>query len=271
MSSHQMSVSRFRRFMDCPAAAVAYYHKEYKDEPTQAMLLGQYYSVALLTPDLEPQWLEANAEHVFSKRAAKGEPAMLKAWIDARELVAEARRDAAFMAAIEGVPEAPIEFDLEGVRWLALPDKVQPETRTLIDLKRAAMDRDYDERLRRYVAYYDGALGTSYWFQLAIYRMAYKARYGEFPVNVALAVLYGSNPVGREIITFDREQRFEAEIICAAALQRDFVAMLDGSKPVRVGPVNYDIESDEITYATVCRCAYCRKSRMIETVATSAI
>ena len=50
-SQEYFSVSQFKHFMECPAAAMAYIDGSFRDEPTQALLEGSYVDAAL-TGDL---------------------------------------------------------------------------------------------------------------------------------------------------------------------------------------------------------------------------
>jgi hypothetical protein len=249
-----MSVNRLRKWMECPAACMAYIRGRYRAEASQAMHVGQYVTLALLQPDKLAAWIEANKDVTCKK---SGE--LLKVFIDAEQIVAEARADAKFMDDIRGIPETTIDFDFEGVKWRAIPDIVQPETGTLVDLKRAAQMTKYDEGLRKRVPFYDGRHGTSYWSQIAMYRHAYRAKYGEFPDNCALACLIGDNPTGRRVYLMGHDPRFIVESLCAARVQREVQRCMDGGTPPR-GPQVYDAESDELYGINAeCDCDWCRR------------
>lgn len=278
---YEMSASRFQKYMTCPAAALAYVQGKYIEPQTEAMLLGQYYGVALETPDLLDKWVSDHAEAIYRKNAlpdpdGKTEKqkagVMLKSFDDATRIIAQVRKDKEFMQCIEGVPEEPIYFDLDGVKWIARPDMVHADTSTLIDLKRVGQPRGhFDERLHKFCAWYDGALGTSRWLQLAIYRWAYESRYGDWPANVALAAITGDWPAGREIVNFSDARRFNAEMMCVAKCQEYFIKVQRGEVEPRPGPVTYVIERDEILLSDFCRCDWCRGGPMIEIRAESAV
>lgn len=252
---YQMSVNRLRKWMDCPSACLAYIRGAYKPRPTQAMLVGQYVTTALFYPAKLEAWQRENAAAITAKRGGE----LLKAFVDAAGVVEQARADADFMAGLQGEPEPEIYFALDGVTWLAKPDVVQAETGTLVDLKRVAQLTVFDEGIRRRVPFYDGRLGSSYWSQMAIYRAAFKARFGEYPSNVALACLIGESPVARRIYLMADEARFQAECIVASEVQTLVLDALQNGT-TRRGIQVWDSQRGEFFEPDggECDCAWCR-------------
>lgn len=125
-SREYLSVSQFKHFMECPAAAMAYIGGSFRDEPTQALLEGSYVDAAL-TGDL----LEFVADHPEIRNMRTGE---LKApFKKAAMAVERARRDPVFMNYLDGAKQIVLTGELYGQKWKGMIDVLHDDM--IVDLK----------------------------------------------------------------------------------------------------------------------------------------
>lgn len=125
-SQEYFSVSQFKHFMECPAAAMAYIDGSFRDEPTQALLEGSYVDAAL-TGDL----LEFVAGHPEIRNRRSGD---LKApFKKAAGAVERARRDPVFMSYLDGAKQIVLTGELFGQKWKGMIDVLHDDM--IVDLK----------------------------------------------------------------------------------------------------------------------------------------
>lgn len=121
-----MSVSQFKQFRDCSAAAMAQIRGEW-DRPTTTALLEGSYIDAHFSGTLS-EFLEEHPE-VLNKRTGE-----LKAeYRKARAAIEAAEADEGFMAYMQGEPQRILTGELFGVPWKAKPDFTFPDK--IVDLK----------------------------------------------------------------------------------------------------------------------------------------
>lgn len=110
-----MSVSQFKAFQDCPAAAMAQIRGEWERPKTTVLLEGSYLDAHFSGTLAE--WLEEHPE-VLNKRSGE-----LKAeYRKARAAIEIAENDPWFMEMLRGEPQQIITGELAGIKWKAKPD-----------------------------------------------------------------------------------------------------------------------------------------------------
>ena len=121
-----MSVSQFKQFLDCPAAAMAQIRGEYERPKTTALLEGSY--IDAFFADTLSDWVDKHQECI-NKRSGE-----LKAeYRKARIAAASAEADEGFMKYLGGEKQKIITGELFGIEWKAKPDFVFQDK--IVDLK----------------------------------------------------------------------------------------------------------------------------------------
>lgn len=125
-SFEYMSVSQFKAFQTCPAAAVAEVRGRYDRPATTALLEGAYID-AHFSGTL-PEFLDKHPE-VLSKRTGE-----LKAeYRKARAAIEIVEQDPGFMEYLQGEPQNILTGELAGIPWKAKPDFTFKDK--IVDLK----------------------------------------------------------------------------------------------------------------------------------------
>ena len=120
-----MSVSQFKAFMKCPAAALAELNGEYQREQTTALLVGSYVD-AWFSDELE----QFKTEHpeIFKRDGT------LKAeYVQAEQIIARVSKDEMFMEYMSGEKQVIMTGQIEGVPVKIKVDSLLPDR--IVDLK----------------------------------------------------------------------------------------------------------------------------------------
>lgn len=127
-----MSVSQFKSFMKCPAAALAELNGEYQREQTTALLVGSYVD-AWFSDEME----QFTAEHpeIFKRDGT------LKAeYAQADQIIARVSKDEMFMEYMSGDKQVIMTGEIEGVPVKIKCDSLLPDK--IVDLK---IMRDFEQ------------------------------------------------------------------------------------------------------------------------------
>lgn len=125
-NSEYMSVSQFKAFKDCPAAAMAQIRGEWERPKTTALLEGSYLDAHFA--GTLPEFLGEHPE-VLNKRTGELKAEFRKA----RAAIEIAESDPGFMEYLSGEPQAIITGEIGDTKWKAKPDFLFPDK--IVDLK----------------------------------------------------------------------------------------------------------------------------------------
>lgn len=214
-----MSNSQFSDFLECPARAVAVLAGTFQDDDqSKALAIGSLVDAALLTPDRVSEVLEREKKWFF-KRERKSktnpeppyttEPTAAKEQADA--MIARAKRDSLFMAALKGKTQTIVTFEMFGVMWKCALDVEDAVSNSFTDLKTTASitQTKYVDALKRHAPFYEV---YNYWRQIALYREAFNAMHGKYPAAQFIAAISKEDPPDIGIFSFEDGQRIEAEL-----------------------------------------------------------
>lgn len=198
-----MSNSQFKSFLECEAATMAKIRGEWKEEPTEAMLVGSYLHSMLDGTD--EQFRQDNPQ-MFKK---DGQP--LAKFKLAEEMYQTLMADDFVRFALEGESEHIVTAEFGGVMWKAKLDKYNPTAGRIVDVKTVAKIRDKHWTPDLGWASFVDAYG--YVRQLAIYVELERIRSNRAshlePLIVAVSK---EDPPDKEIIGLDADRiRFEIE------------------------------------------------------------
>lgn len=200
-----MSNSQFKGWLQCPRRQWAKMNGLWTDDEPMAFLVGKYVDQWLLTPGEVDAFVEANRESIFTRQGKPRAEIMT-----ADKMIERAERDDLFMGSLDGHTQRLITWNMFGVKWRALLDVVDPERKTLVDLKTVrdfepVWSAEHKTKLPFYEIY-------GYWQQLAIYRAAYFAEFGFMPDVTAIAAVSKQASPRLKVIEFNNAERFAHEL-----------------------------------------------------------
>jgi hypothetical protein len=159
-----MSVSQYKDFLKCEAAALAKLNGEYEEPKQDCFLLGSYVHAAL---EGTLEQFKADNPEVFSSRGAtKGE---LKSEYRHGDVMIQTLRDDELCSMmLQGMNEQIITAELYGVQWKAKIDILAPEEGRIVDLKtvKSIRERYWNAEKGRYESFVEC---YGYTLQMAVY------------------------------------------------------------------------------------------------------
>lgn len=242
MDKEYMSAHQFNNWMTCPAKEAARQSGKYVQPNIEALLVGQYVHMAVLTPDGMPAWMEKNGAEVVSQKTKK----KYAPYEVADRMIERVRGNQDAMALLNGEPERVIIFELGEYRWKAALDVADfsADTPSFADLKTAKDFEDfYDAGSKTRVPWYEYI-----WRQMAIYRHAFKSVTLAEPCIYVVGVTK-QEPADLCLRVFDNVERMNAEIDYILHHLPHVMAMKTGAEP-----------------ATPCgknSCDYCRANKAV--------
>lgn len=226
-----MSVSQYKQFMKCPAAAMASIRGEYTPPTTKALLVGSYVD----------SWFEGTLDEFRSAHPEifKKDGSLKADYVQAEELIAFVQKDPVFMDYMSGDKQIILTSEMFGTKWKIKIDSFLFDKRIIVDGKvMRSMERIMG---RSFVEHW------GYDSQMGVYSEIAK-RYFGYDFDTYLAVVTKQDPPDKEVIEIPRWRR--AEVL--AEVERnmpDILAVKYGDViPQRCGV-----------------CDYCRATKMIDT------
>ena len=221
-----MSVSQYKSFCKCEAAAMAEIRGEWKRPKTTALLVGSYVD----------SWFEGTLEEfkrenpeIFKK--TRGELVLKSDFIQAEEIIARVQKDPTFMRYMAGKKQEIRTAELFGTLWKIKIDSLHPDK--IVDLKvMKSMERVMGQS---FVTYW------GYDLQMAIYN-AVEGR----DLATYLAVVTKQDPPDLDVITIPRWRRQELLEDVKKAMPRILAVKSGKFEPRRCGV-----------------CEYCRSTKVI--------
>jgi len=241
-----MSVSQYKRWLACPAAAKAQYvDGTYAPEQTGALLHGQYFHGLF----------DGTAEEVLSNNldkllTGKGEKiAEIKKLDKAFERV---NQDPVFMKYVSGDDtqrEHIITAELGGVKWKCKPDVIGFDRGFFTDIK-AMKDFDtiYDEKLKHRVEWW---LAYHYDIQLAVYQKIIELSTG-YKLDAYIAAVTKEKVPDYEVYDFNSED-----------MDTHFAGIINNVKTDMLG---IDLVKSGYETRRCEQCDYCKQTKMLNSV-----
>jgi hypothetical protein len=131
------SVSQLKRFMECPAAAMAELKGEYTPDRGRALILGSYVDEALTgTEESFKQFCEEQREELYQKRGGK----KLADVVQADEAIAKAKQQPLIVEYLEGEKQKIFTGVIDGVLFKGKLD-IYKDGERIVDLKYVASHR----------------------------------------------------------------------------------------------------------------------------------
>lgn len=239
-NTQYMSVSQYKNFMECEAAALAEIRGEYYPLDKEALLAGSYLH-AWNEGTLE-QFKEKHHDVIFNR---KGEPYAPFKKVD--EMIKVLSEDEFCMAKLEGEKEVIRIAEFAGTPWKIKMDVLNEDYGFFTDLKstRSISELQWSEKWRRRVSFVEM---YDYMIQAAVYaeieRISSGRDYWLQPMMVAVSK---EAPPDKEVISLADDARLNDELNNIEANMPRILAVKNGiEKPRRCG-----------------KCMYCRMTKRI--------
>lgn len=220
------SVSQYKQFQKCEAAAMAQIAGEWVQPKTTALLVGSYVD----------SWFEGTLDEFKQQnpeiyKKVRGELVLKAEFIQAEEIIKFVQRDPMFMRYMAGKKQIILTRELFGAKWKIKIDSYHNDK--IVDLK-----------VMRSMERIMGQSFVSHWgydLQMAIYA-AVEGR----DIATYLAVVTKQDPPDKEIISIPRWRRLE------------LLEEVEKSMPRLIA-----VKSGEIPPRRCGVCEYCRATKML--------
>ena len=227
-SREYMSVSQYKQFRSCEAAAMAEINGEWKRPTTTALLVGSYVDA----------WFEGTLD-AFRKEHPEifKKDGTLKAdYVQAEEIIAFIQEDEEFMYYMSGKKQQIYTAELFGIPWKIKIDSLLP-------------DLIVDGKVMRSMERIMGKSFVEHWeydLQMAIYNAVYKISEKK-DLDTVLAVVTKQTPPDKEVIDIPKWRREE---------------LLDDVK--RHLPHISQVKTGQVEPERCGVCEYCRATKKIK-------
>jgi len=240
-----MSVSQYKMFRSCEAAAYAELTGEYERPDKEAFLVGHFLHAWSQGPDYLDEFKCNHPEIISSQGKTKGE---LKAPFRVAEAMIETlEADKKAMFYLRGRKEVPIVAELFGTKWKGCIDVLNDELGYILDLKTAASltDFKYDPRIGQRVSFIEQ---WDYMVQSAVYSELERVAAGRDTYrDFYIVAVTKQAPPAHEIFDLTDYERLETELNKIEANLPRILLVKSGAEP-----------------PTRCECcAYCRGTKRV--------
>lgn len=237
-----MSVSQYKQFRECEAAALAKLKGD--REPTSnpiALLVGNYVHSYFERPDIHDAFKKENKETMFSKRKPYG---LLKDFQIAEQMIERLEKEPAFMNLYQGEKEVIVTGELYSVEWKGKIDCLNVEEGYFVDIKTTKdiherkWNTNYNERAT-FVENY------GYLLQMGVYKELLKQQYGKEFVPV-IAAVSKQTPSEAKLITLDEDKMHFEMILLEENIEHIQQIKMGQEKPSYCGKCEYCREHQRI-------------------------
>lgn len=234
-----MSVSQFKKFVECEAESMAYLNGEIDRKPSKAMLVGSYTHAAFESDEAFKQFIEENNSVIFNTKGTK-----YADFKKADAIIETLKNDNFAMFAMTGEKEKIYSANVFGIDWKIKVDNVNTQNGFFSDLKTTQ-----DLYKRHWSNKYDGWVSFveqwDYVLQMAMYRKIIEEATGMTLKPYIVAVTKEDIP-NKAVIHFD-ESRFQFEY--------DYTEL----KLERINKV----KAGEVEPIGCGKCDYCKGQKML--------
>ncbi|ANY67286.1 hypothetical protein BBD42_12990 [Paenibacillus sp. BIHB 4019] len=239
---HYMSVSQYKDFLKCEAAAIAKLDGNYTEPKADCFLIGSYVGATIEGDWALKKFIKENPEIISTRGDSKGQ--LKSEYKLADKMVSVLLDDPVCRQMLEGDKEVIVTAELFGVLWKAKLDVHSPDDGRIVDLKTV---KGVHERYWQHGKWVSFIENFGYVLQMAVYaelERRYNDRFASLePLIVAVSK---EETPDKAVICFDEESlAYELERV-EEQLPR-IIAVKEGiEQPTRCG-----------------RCRYCRLTKRV--------
>ncbi|MEK2534327.1 PD-(D/E)XK nuclease-like domain-containing protein [Tetragenococcus halophilus] len=237
-----MSVSQYKQFRECEAAALAKLKRDW--EPTSnpvALLVGNYVHSFFERPDVHDAFKEENKEAMFSKRKPYG---LLKDFQIADQMIERLEKEPAFMNLYQGEKEVIVTGEIYGVEWKGKIDCLNVDEGYFVDIKttKDIHDRKWNTNYNERATFIEN---YGYLLQMGVYKELLKQQYGKEFVPI-IAAVSKQTPSEARLITLDEDKMHFEMILLEENIERVQKVKTGQEKPIYCGKCEYCREHQRI-------------------------
>jgi len=171
-----MSVSQYKRFASCEAAAIAELKGDWQQDRDQKPLLVGNYVHSYFESEIEhAKFIAENKDKMISKRTPFG---LLKEYQMAEQMIERVEKEPLFNYLWQGESEHILTGELFGIEWKGRIDKLNVEKGYFVDLKTTMQlnKRFFSEKYGGYVSFIEA---YGYVLQMAVYEKLLEKEFGK--------------------------------------------------------------------------------------------
>ncbi|MDP4158190.1 MAG: PD-(D/E)XK nuclease-like domain-containing protein [Bacillota bacterium] len=239
-----MSRGQYLDFLTCEAQALAKVKGEWIEEPSDALLVGQY--VHTFNDGTRPEFISLHPE-MFKKDGGLKAP-----FVVADKMIATLQADPFAMYVLEGQKEVIFTAELFGCWWKVMIDSHNIEKRRNVDLKttRSITDHAWSEEIREKVSFVEK---YNYMTQAALYseieRIA-NSRPLEDWLDFYIVAVSKQDVPDKEVISMVDPERYKIELINIRSNMPRILAVKSGqAEPEHCGHCDYCRSQKQLTRA----------------------
>lgn len=237
-----MSVSQYKQFRECEAAALAKLKGDW--EPTSnptALLVGNYVHSYFERPDIHDAFIEENREAMFSKRKPY---ALLKDFQIADQMIERLEKEPAFMNLYQGEKEVIVTGELYGVEWKGKIDCLNVDEGYFVDIKttKDIHDRKWNTNYNERATFIEN---YGYLLQMGVYKELLKQQYGKEFVPI-IAAVSKQTPSEARLITLDEDKMHFEMVLLEENIDRVQKVKMGQEEPEHCGKCEYCREYQSI-------------------------
>ncbi|WP_270739798.1 PD-(D/E)XK nuclease-like domain-containing protein [Massilioclostridium coli] len=242
-----MSCSQYQSFCECEAKAIAKLEGRWKEEPTEALLVGNYFHSYMEGEQAHQEFCQENFDKIYkTKTDKKTGTTTITGKYKAYEVADSMLRAAMECPEIKRFYDMPGEVEhimtghLFGIPWRVRMDKYFPDRRLILDWKTVAdiHKLEYNKISKEYDTF---AESYGYLMRAAVYSEIEKQNVhkSEDPMFL-LAVLSKQDPPDKALISLGHRQRWDFELEQVQKnIQRIILVKNKMVKPIRCGKCDY--------------------------------
>lgn len=240
-----MSVSLFKKFVECEAAAMAVRSGEWKQAETPAMTVGNYVHSAFDSDEVFGQFIRDHSDVIYNKRGN-----LYRDYEVANNMIQTLKEDNLAMFALEGEKEVILKGELFGQPWKCRIDSINHQRKTFADIKTT---QDLHKRIwsDKYSGWVSFVEAYDYILQMYIYRELIRQNHGELYDPYIVAVTK-ETPNNKAVIYID-EERYQFEHDYTKLVMEEYITPL----------LNGEREAKRCE-----RCEYCRMTKKLSVLGT---
>lgn len=241
-----MSCSQYQGWCECEAKQMAKLRGRWKDEPTEAFLVGNYFHTHFEGPEAHEQFCRENFDVIFKTKTTKKDGTVItgkyKPFEQADKMISVAERDPLIKSLVDmpGENEKIMTGVLFGIPWRIRVDKYVPDGRLVIDYKTVSNINElkWSNELREKVTFIDA---YGYMMRAAVYSEIEKqyAREKTDPHFIIIAISKQDYP-DKDVLELNHRERYDYELEQIKERIAHIQRVKDGQEmPTRCGMCDY--------------------------------
>lgn len=238
-----MSVSQYKNFLKCEAAALAKLKGDWQSisDPV-ALLVGNYVHSYFESPVIHEAFKEENKEKMFSSRKPYG---LLKSFEIAEQMIERLNKEPAFLNLYEGEKEVIVTGELFGIQWKGKIDCLNISENYFVDIKttRDIHKRDWNEFYGSRVTFIEN---FGYVLQMAVYKELLHKQYGKEFIPI-IAAVSKQTPSEAKLISLDEDKMAYELIELKNSINHIQKVKMGQEKPTECGLCEYCRANQRIT------------------------